>query len=85
MNTPTHAIETAAETFTDFTEKQKFLNLVYERFFQGFAVKQADVLGVVYTPQTLVQFMIASVEHVLQEHFGTTLGAKGVHIRRGRH
>ncbi len=74
------AIETAAETFTDFTEKQKFLNLVYERFFQGFAVKQADVLGVVYTPQPLVQFMIASVEHVLQEHYGTTLGAKGVHI-----
>ena len=74
------AIETAAETFTDFTEKQKFLNIVYERFFQGFAVKQADVLGVVYTPQPLVQFMIASVEHVLREHFDTTLGAKGVHI-----
>ncbi len=74
------AIETAAETFTDFTEKQKFLNIVYERFFQGFAVKQADVLGVVYTPQPLVQFMIASVEHVLKEHFDTTLGAKGVHI-----
>ena len=74
------AIETAAETFTDFTEKQKFLNIVYERFFQGFAVKQADVLGVVYTPQPLVQFMIASVEHVLREHFDTTLGAQGVHI-----
>ena len=60
------AVEKAAETFTDFTEKQKFLNIVYERFFQGFAVKQADVLGVVYTPQPLVQFMIASVEHVLR-------------------
>ncbi len=47
------AIETAAETFTDFTEKQKFLNIVSERFFQGFADKQADVLGVVYTPQPL--------------------------------
>ena len=48
------AIEHAAEEFKDFTEKQKFLNIVYERFFQGFAVKQADVLGVVYTPQPLV-------------------------------
>ena len=74
------AVETAAETFTDFTEKQKFLNIVYERFFQGFAVKQADVLGVVHTPQPLVQFMIASVAHVLREHFGTSLDAKGVHI-----
>ncbi len=74
------AIETAAATFQDFTEKQKFLNIVYERFFQGFAVKQADVLGVVYTPQPLVQFMIASVEHVLAEHFQTSLDAEGVHI-----
>ena len=74
------AIEKAAGTFQDFTEKQKFLNIVYERFFQGFAVKQADVLGVVYTPQPLVQFMIASVEHVLAEHFDTSLDAKGVHI-----
>ncbi len=55
------AIEEAADLFADFTEKQKFLNIVHERFFQGFAVKQADVLGVVYTPQPLVQFMIASV------------------------
>jgi len=63
------AIETAAETFTDFTEKQKFLNIVYERFFQGFAVKQADVLGVVYTPQPLVQFMIASVVGIPKSSF----------------
>ena len=72
------AIETAAETFTDFTEKQKFLNIVYERFFEGFAVKQADVLGVVYTPQPLVQFMIASVGHVLGEHpFGSRARCAG--------
>ncbi len=74
------AIEHAAGTFQDFTEKQKFLNIVYERFFQGFAVKQADVLGVVYTPQPLVEFMVASVEHVLGEHFQTSLESKGVHI-----
>ncbi len=36
------AIERAAETITDFSEKQKFLNRVYERFFQGFSVKIAD-------------------------------------------
>lgn len=74
------AIETAAGTFQDFAEKQKFLNTVYERFFQGFAVKQADVLGVVYTPQPLVQFMIRSVEHVLKEQFRTSLDAENVHI-----
>ena len=49
-----------------FSEKQRFLNTVYERFFQGFCVKVADTHGIVYTPQPLVDFMVASVEHVLQ-------------------
>ena len=74
------AIESAAATITDFTEKQTFLNTVYERFFQGFCVKVADTHGIVYTPQPLVNFMVASVEQVLQEKFGKTLGDRDVHI-----
>jgi len=56
------AIEAAADTIPDFSEKQKFLNTVYEQFFQGFAVERADTLGIVYTPQEIVDFMLASVE-----------------------
>ena len=53
----------------DFGEKQKFLNTIYERFFQGFCVKVADTHGIVYTPLPLVNFMIASVEQALSELF----------------
>jgi predicted helicase len=74
------AIEHAAATITDFHEKQNFLNTVYERFFQGFCVKVADTHGIVYTPQPLVNFMVASVEHVLQAEFNKTLADKDVHI-----
>jgi predicted helicase len=74
------AIEQAAETISDFTEKQKFLNTVYERFFQGFCVKVADTHGIVYTPQPLVNFMVASVEEALQSQFKTSLSDKNVHI-----
>lgn len=74
------AIENAAATITDFTEKQTFLNIVYERFFQGFCVKVADTHGIVYTPQPLVNFMVASVEQVLQEEFGKSLADRDVHI-----
>lgn len=74
------AIEHAAATITDFHEKQNFLNTVYERFFQGFCVKVADTHGIVYTPQPLVNFMVASVEHVLQAEFKKTLADKDVHI-----
>jgi predicted helicase len=74
------AIENAASTITDFHEKQTFLNTVYERFFQGFCVKVADTHGIVYTPQPLVNFMVASVEHVLKTAFKTSLADKNVHI-----
>ncbi len=74
------AIENAAATITDFHEKQTFLNTVYERFFQGFCVKVADTHGIVYTTQPLVNFMVASVEQVLKEEFGKTLGDRDVHI-----
>jgi len=74
------AIENAAATITDFHEKQTFLNTVYERFFQGFCVKVADTHGIVYTPQPLVNFMVASVEHILKTAFKTSLADKNVHI-----
>ena len=75
------ALENAAEHFTDYSEKQKFLNTVYEKFFQGFCVKIADTHGIVYTPQPLVDFMVASVEYILKEHFeGLSLASSGVHI-----
>jgi predicted helicase len=74
------AIEDAAATIPDFFEKQKFLNTTYENFFQGFAVARADTLGTVYTPQDVVDFMLASVEEVLQREFGRGLGDRNVHI-----
>jgi predicted helicase len=77
------AIEDAAATITDFSEKQKFLNTVYERFFQGFAVKQADTLGIVYTPQPIVDFMVASVDRLLGRSFKKSLAHKQVQILDG--
>lgn len=74
------AIESAASVIEDFSEKQKFLNTVYERFFQGFAVKVADTMGIVYTPPSIVRFMIASIRELLKKEFGKDLGDTGVHV-----
>ena len=74
------AIEKTAATITDFSQKQSFLNTVYEQFFQGFSVKVADTHGIVYTPQPIVDFMVKSVEHVLKTEFGRSLSDMGVHI-----
>jgi predicted helicase len=75
-----NAIEDAARTIDDWGEKKGFLNTVYERFFQGFSRKQADTFGIVYTPQPIVDFMLASVEEVLQREFNTSLSTPGVRI-----
>ena len=74
------AIERTASTISDFSQKQGFLNTVYEQFFQGFSVKVADTHGIVYTPQPIVNFMVRSVEEILKTEFNRSLSDAGVHI-----
>jgi predicted helicase len=74
------AMEQAAATISDFSQKQQFLNTVYEKFFQGFCVKVADTHGIVYTPPSIVRFIIRSIAWILETVFGKTLGSKGVHF-----
>ena len=74
------AIEHNAARITDFSQKQEFLNTVYEQFFQGFSVKVADTHGIVYTPQPIVDFMVRSVEEILKTEFNRSISDSGVHI-----
>lgn len=74
------AIEETAKGIDSWEERQEFLNTVYEGFFQGFSVKQADTHGIVYTPQEIVSFMCASVDEVLKSEFGTSISSEGVKI-----
>ena len=73
-------IEDRARTLPDYREKQAFLNTLYERFFQGYSTEIADTMGIVYTPQPLVDWMCASVDAVLQSEFGKSLGTPDVKI-----
>ena len=74
------AIEQAALLCQDFSQKQQFLNTVYEQFFQGFSVEVADTHGIVYTPQPIVDFMVNSVAHILETEFDRSLSDPRVHI-----
>ena len=73
-------IERTAADLKDFSQKQHFLNTVYEQFFQGFSVDVADTHGIVYTPQPIVSFMVKSVEQILQTEFKRSLSDAGVHL-----
>ena len=74
------AINAAASGITDHHEKQKFLKVLYENFYKVYNPKAADRLGVVYTPNEIVQFMIESTDYLLHKHFGKTLADKNVEI-----
>jgi predicted helicase len=73
-------INARAATIADHHEKQKFLKVVYENFYKGYNPKAADRLGIVYTPNEIVQLMIRSTDYLLHKHFGKTLGDKNVEI-----
>ncbi len=75
-----NALENAASTVKDFSEKQAFLNQIYEKFFQSFSQKTADTHGIVYTPQPIVNFMVKSVQEILQREFNTSLADSDVKI-----
>ncbi len=74
------AIEEAARTIGDYSEKQSFLNTVYEQFFRSYSTDTADTHGIVYTPAPIVKWMVASVEKALQQEFGKSLSDTGVHV-----
>ncbi len=73
-------IRDAAAGIADHHEKQKFLKTVYENFYKVYNPKGADRLGVVYTPNEIVRFMIESTEHLLEKHFNKTLADRNVEI-----
>ena len=60
--------------------KQKIVVELYDKFFRNAFPSMTQRLGIVYTPVEIVDFIIRSVNDVLEDEFGTTLGAKGVHI-----
>jgi predicted helicase len=61
-------------------EKQKFLKALYENFYRAYNPKAADRLGVIYTPDEIVRFMIHAADHLAFKHFGKTLGDSDVEI-----
>ena len=74
------AIGRAADEIAEYGEKQQFLKGIYEDFYQAYNPGAADRLGVVYTPNEVVDFIIRGIDWLLQKHFGKSLGDKKVNI-----
>jgi predicted helicase len=73
-------IRSTAALITSHTEKQQFLKVIYENFYKIYDKKKADRLGVVYTPNEIVRFIIEGSDELTRKHFGKGLIDRGVEI-----
>lgn len=74
------AIRSNAAQISSHAEKQTFLKVIYENFYKIYDAKKADRLGVVYTPNEIVKFMIEGADWLCEKHFGKNLIDEHVEI-----
>ena len=60
--------------------RQNLIVELYDKFFRGAFPRTTQMLGIVYTPVEMVDYLLRSVNEALEEEFGQTLGSKDVHI-----
>lgn len=60
--------------------KQKIIVELYDKFFKTAFPKMVEQLGIVYTPVEIVDFIIHSVNDVLQQEFNVNISDKNIHV-----
>lgn len=60
--------------------KQELIKNLYDTFFRSAFKKQAEKLGIVYTPMQVVDFILHSVNELLKRHFKTDFDDENVKI-----
>ncbi len=74
------SVRVRASEVTSAEGKQQVIADLYERFFKiGFA-KQANALGIVYTPVQIVDWILHAADTLSREHFGRGLTDENVHV-----
>lgn len=74
------SVRVRASEVTSASGKQQVIKDLYERFFRKAFKKQAEALGIVYTPVEIVDFILRAADEVSQKHFGKGLSDEGVSI-----
>ena len=74
------SVRTRASGIKSSKGRQEVLQDLYEQFFKKALKKEAERLGIAYTPIPLVDFVLHSVNDVLQEEFGKTISDEGIYV-----
>ncbi|GBU25150.1 helicase [Fibrobacteria bacterium R8-3-H12] len=73
-------VKTRAGGIDNSEGRQKIIVELYDKFFRTAFPKVTEKLGIVYTPVEIVDFIVRSVEDVLQKEFGRSMSDENVHI-----
>lgn len=74
------SVQMRAEGIDNAQGKQRIVKDLYGKFFENAFPRLRDRLGIVYTPVEVVDFIIHSIDDLLKQEFGQSLGSEGVHI-----
>ncbi|WP_339812758.1 type ISP restriction/modification enzyme [uncultured Imperialibacter sp.] len=74
------SVRKRAEGIDNAKGKQRIIIELYDKFFKTAFPKMVEQLGIVYTPVEVVDFIIHSVNDVLQNEFGRSVSDENVHV-----
>ena len=74
------SVRVRAAEVSSASGKQQVIKELYERFFQKAFKRDAEKLGIVYTPVEIVDFILRAANDVSLQHFGKGLSDEGVCI-----
>ncbi|MBA4537055.1 DEAD/DEAH box helicase [Bacillus aquiflavi] len=74
------SVRIRAEGIDNLKAKQEIIIQLYDKFFKVGFKETTERLGIVFTPVEVVDFIIHSVNDVLEKHFGKSLASEGVHV-----
>src|SRR5690554_5145530 len=74
------SVKMRAEGVESAEGKQRIIVELYDKFFRNAFPRMTERLGIVYTPVEVVDFILHSVEHVLNTEFNSSMAEDNVHI-----
>ena len=80
LNALYESVESEAKVAKDPKAKQTLIKNLYDTFFRTAFAKQAQRLGIVYTPIEVVDFILHSTSHLLDKHFSLSFNDPQVKV-----
>lgn len=74
------SVRVRAEGIDNLKAKQDIIIQLYDKFFKIGFKETTERLGIVFTPVQVVDFIIQSVNEILEHYFGKKISEEGVHI-----